>query len=221
MDEREIVMKALGGYFQGEKEKRLKNLRQQNRYIRKGQILFTGSSLMEQFPICEYCENTSLSVYNRGIGGYTTDEFIAAIDDVLLDLQPSKLFINIGTNDIRPMPNGESWLEHLTGNYRTILEIVRAKLPDTDVYLLAYYPVNGEIPQARQNPVMQVRTNENIALANGAVKELAQAFGYHYLDLNAGLTDTKGNLKAEYTMDGIHMYAEAYRIVFEQLKPYI
>lgn len=107
---RQQVMQTLMAHFAREKEKKLTSFRQQNAYIRKGQVLFTGSSLMEQFPVVEYCINEGLPiVYNRGIGGYTTDEFLAAIGPMLLDLQPSKLFINIGTNDIRPMPEGEDW----------------------------------------------------------------------------------------------------------------
>ena len=145
MTEREQIMQDMMKHFQQEKEMKRAKYRQQNAYIRKGQTLFTGSSLMEQFPITEYCLNEGLPIaYNRGIGGYTTDEFLAAIDDVLLDMQPAKLFINIGTNDIRSMPEGEDWFSHLSANYRAICEIIRDKLPKTTVYMMAYYPVNPD-----------------------------------------------------------------------------
>ncbi len=121
--------------FQKEKEQKLNCYRQQNRYIRKGETLFTGSSLMEQFPITEFCLSKGLPIaYNRGIGGYTTDEFLAGIDVMLLDPRPKKLFINIGTNDIREMPDGEDWFTHLSENYRKICAIIRDRLPETTVY---------------------------------------------------------------------------------------
>ena len=46
-----------------------------NKAAKKGQILFTGSSLMEQFPVVEMTMDMGLDylVYNRGIGGTTTD----------------------------------------------------------------------------------------------------------------------------------------------------
>ncbi len=219
---REQVMQDMLARFGAEKERKRKHFRQQNVHIRKGQTLFTGSSLMEQFPITEFCLNEGLpTAYNRGIGGYTTDEFLAAIDEVLLDLQPAKLFINIGTNDIRPMPEEEDWFSHLSGNYRKICEIIREKLPETVVYMMAYYPVNGDKPAAKENPGMAVRTNANIDRANRMVEALAGEFSFHYIDVNDGLKDEKGNLLADHTEDGIHFDPAAYRTVFERLKQYL
>ena len=222
MTEREQIMQDMMKHFQQEKEMKRARYRQQNAYIRKGQTLFTGSSLMEQFPITEYCLNEGLPIaYNRGIGGYTTDEFLAAIDDVLLDVQPAKLFINIGTNDIRSMPEGEDWFSHLSANYRAICEIIRDRLPKTTVYMMAYYPVNLEALQARADQGPILRTNENVAKANEMVSALAAEFGFHYIDVNDGLKDETGSLKAEYTRDGIHFDSTAYRTVFERLKQYL
>ena len=222
MTEREQIMQDMMKHFQQEKEMKRAKYRQQNAYIRKGQTLFTGSSLMEQFPITEYCLNEGLPIaYNRGIGGYTTDEFLAAIDDVLLDMQPAKLFINIGTNDIRSMPEGEDWFAHLSANYRAICEIIRDRLPKTTVYMMAYYPVNLEALQARAGQEPIVRTNENVAKANEMVRALATEFGFRYIDVNDGLKDETGSLKAEYTRDGIHFDSAAYRTVFERLKQYL
>ena len=59
-----------------EKQQKLENYQRQNRYILPHQYLFTGSSLMEQFPISEYWmeeklyETTGKICYNRAIGGY-------------------------------------------------------------------------------------------------------------------------------------------------------
>ena len=222
MTEREQIMQDMMKHFQQEKEMKRVRYRQQNAYIRKGETLFTGSSLMEQFPITEYCLNEGLPIaYNRGIGGYTTDEFLAAIDDVLLAVEPAKLFINIGTNDIRAMPEGEDWFTHLSANYRAICEIIRDKLPRTAVYMMAYYPVNLDALQARAGQGPIVRTNENVAKANEMVRALAAEFGFHYIDVNDGLKDETGGLKAEYTRDGIHFDSAAYRTVFDRLKQYL
>ena len=143
--------------------------------------------------------------------------FLAAIGPMLLDLRPDKLFINIGTNDIRDMPNGEDWFVHLSANYRKICGIIRDSLPDTVVYMMAYYPVNPD----RDNPGLRVRTNGNIAKANAMVQALAEEFGFHYIDVNDGLKDERGNLQSEHTQDGIHFDAAAYRTVFERLKQYL
>ena len=42
-----------------------------------------------------------------------------------------------------------------------------------------------------------------------------------YIDVNDGLTDVHGMLRAEFTVEGIHMYANGYRVVMQNLKPYL
>ena len=133
-----LLHQAMEADFQAEKVRKSKNFQHLNKYIKKGQILFTGSSLMEHFPVAELYAESDLSrdgllVYNRGIGGYTTDEFLRDIDTMLLDLEPSRLFINIGTNDMNSTPASSdsnasadipsdaddepSWMPHLLKNY--------------------------------------------------------------------------------------------------------
>ena len=86
---------------------------------------------------------------------------------------------------------------------------------------MAYYPANSSVSLAQDNSSMLVRTNENIARANKMVEDLADEFGFHYIDVNDDLKDENGNLKAEHTRDGIHFDAAAYRTVFERLKKYL
>ena len=53
------------------------------------------------------------------------------------------------------------------------------------------------------------------------MEELARERGCNFLDVNRGLTDEKGRLKKEFTVEGIHMYANGYRVVLENLRPYL
>ena len=57
------IMQNLAGHFGREKERKLANYRQQNAYIQKGRTLFTGSSLMEQFPITEFMVNSQGKIH--------------------------------------------------------------------------------------------------------------------------------------------------------------
>ena len=52
-----------------EQERKIRNYRALNRIAPKGGILFTGSSLMEYFPICEMAMSAGIKklIYNRGI----------------------------------------------------------------------------------------------------------------------------------------------------------
>ena len=139
--------------------------------------------------------------------------------------EPSKIFINIGTNDIStPTLTFEDALEHTITNYEKILKQIKERLPETKVYMMAYYPVKEDalLPEGEWGRTMfKNRNNTNIPIANEEVKKLADKFGYTYIDVNNGLTDVNGNLKEEYTIEGVHMYANAYRCVLENLKQYL
>lgn len=208
-----------------EKQEKVDKFRILNQYAQKGATLFAGSSLMEGFPINEFLMDEGMThvVYNRGIGGFTIPELYSVRDICIFDLEPEKIFINIGTNDIA----AEGYtLEKLTENYRTLLKQIRERLPKTAVYVMAYYPVNEtesfDVEIEWQKHIFEgTRTNKNIREANEAVKKLAGEMGYQFINVNKGLFDEKGQLKREYTIEGLHMYANGYHAVFEELKIYL
>lgn len=205
-----------------EKREKLERFKRLNPYVKPGQILFVGSSLMEQFPIYEFLQDFDFhlpcKIYNRGIGGYTTIELLENMDVCVYALKPAYIFINIGTNDL----NGPDYRqEELIERYAQILQGIREHLPEAKLFLLAYYPVNtevgGRIPYMKA--LMQYRTNARIKAANEAVRDLAERFGAEFLDLNGPLYDGRGELKVEYTIEGMHMYANGYQPILVQLLP--
>ncbi|WP_242832023.1 GDSL-type esterase/lipase family protein [Butyrivibrio sp. VCD2006] len=210
-------------FFQKEKMDKLERYRHLNKYVKKGQILFTGSSLMEQFPINEIAitDGVNAVIYNRGIGGYTIPEMLDAMDEQIFALDPSKIFINIGTNDIS---REDETLEMLIKDYRKVLSQVKERLPEARVYLMAYYPVNVSVaenqPWEGAKRAAELRL-ERLEKANAAVKELAAEFGYFFIDVNEGLTNESGQTKEEFSIDGIHMWSDAYEIIFKNMKKYI
>lgn len=212
-------------YQKMEQQQKIDRYRILNEHMIKGQILFTGSSLMEQFPVNELMmtERIDRIIYNRGIGGFTTADMLQNMDVQIFDPEPSKIFINIGTNDISyPGAPFEDVLAYMLKNYSDILSQIKTRLPQTQVYMMAYYPVNEtDIVNEWNAGTFVNRNNKNLPIANAAVKDLAGQFGYQYIDVNTGLTDERGMLRKEFTIDGIHMYANGYRTVLENMKPYL
>lgn len=208
-----------------EQEAKIKNFRVLNAVAQKGAILFTGSSLMEQFPVCELARSAGMDrlIYNRGIGGTTTDDFLREIDTVLLDLEPAKVFLNIGTNDMTDRVYGRQWMDHLEKNYEKILQTAKERIPQAEIFCMAYYPTNRHLPDQNEwvRNMLKERTVENIAECNRRVAALAEKYGCRYIDANEGLADENGEQKREFAIDGVHMLASAYRIVFENLKKYL
>jgi len=47
---------------------------------------------------------------------------------------------------------------------------------------------------------------------NERLQKLANEFGYEYVDLHSKMVDDKGELKEEFTADGLHLKEPAYRI---------
>ena len=201
------------------KEEKIKRYQQMNGKVVPGQIVCAGSSLMEMFPVERFIEEDHLDtiIYNRGIGGFITDELLENINVCILDLKPYRLFINIGTNDLS---NQDIAISDMIHNYDKILNIVQDKLPEIEIYMMAYYPVNYDAAREDMKECLRVRTNEKINKANEAVKKLAVKHNAKYIDINAPLKDRDGNLRAEYTIEGMHIKEEGYRSIFDLFMKY-
>ena len=143
------------------------------------------------------------------------------MEEMVFGTEPSRIFINIGTNDIG---NPAYRLEDLLERYARILSIIQERLPEAEIYVMAYYPVNetDKIPDGEWGKTAFVtRTNENITFANDAVEKLVKRMGCRFINVNEGLTDEDGKLKKEFTIEGIHMYANGYQVVLDNLKQYL
>jgi len=121
---REAVSTFFMGNMQKQKFEKIKNYNLLNHDVKKGQILFVGSSLMENFPINELQQTLvkPCIIYNRGVGGSVIAELLDSMEECIFELEPSKLFINIGTNDIAS-PDYKK--EKLIVNYDNILTQIR------------------------------------------------------------------------------------------------
>lgn len=203
-----------------EKAEKLERYRIANQTAQKGQIVFAGSSLMEMFPVEKLLRERGIDtvVYNRGIGGYVTQELLAHLDVCVTDLMPRRVFINIGTNDLS---NASIPLEEVMARYDAIITEIERRVPGVELLLMAYYPINYDAAAESMKPCLRVRTNEKINAANVLVQQLAQRHGQRYIDVNRALKDAQGRLRAEYTIEGMHIREEGYRVIMDDLIPYV
>ncbi len=211
MSEKEIVY---------DKAWKINNYRELNKTALKGQVVCTGSSLMEMFPINKLQEEhgDKTVIYNRGIGGFISTELLEVIDVCATDLMPKKVFINIGTNDL-------SWssipISELMENYDKIITAIEAAVPDVKIYLMAYYPVNYEAAAEEMKECLKIRTNEKINTANAEVEKLAKKHNQRFININEKLKDDQGRLKAEYTIEGLHINETGYRAIYDDFMKYV
>lgn len=198
---------------------KLRKYKELNQVALKGQTVCAGSSLMENFPINELLmdQGSTKKVYNRGMSAYTIDQYDAVLDVCVLDLEPSKLFINIGSNDLS-LP-GDT-VGNMIGKYRALIQRIQAALPECEITMLAFYPCRDDA----NAPQMEGRIPRTMAVvkeANGQLQALAAELGCGWLDCNAPLLAEDGMLREEYMTDPIHFspagYVEVLKILEEHL----
>lgn len=136
----------------------------------------------------------------------------------VLELEPKKVFINIGTNDL-------SWssipISDMIDNYDKILTKIENNIKGVTIYLMAYYPVNFEASSEEMRECLKIRTNEKIKKANEEVKKLALKHNQRYIDINDNLKDEQGRLKVEFTIEGMHINENGYRAIYDDIMKYV
>ena len=201
-----------------EKYRLAERYREENKSAIKGAIVFAGSSLMEMFPVEAFAKEEGPDfpvVYNRGLGGWRTEDMLATLEAQVTGLMPKRAFINIGTNDLS---DPSVTIDALMERYDEILNRIEAEVPGVELVLMAYYPINYDAADEGMKACLRIRTNERIREANRAVEALAAQHGARYMDFNAPLTDEQGRLKAEYTIEGMHITEEGYRAIWPEVR---
>ncbi|MEQ9763808.1 SGNH/GDSL hydrolase family protein [Streptococcus sp. ZJ151] len=176
----------------------------------KDAIVFTGDSIIEFFPLKKFFGREQV-ILNRGIAGTDTNWLKAHIKEQVLEVEPAKLFILIGTNDLG-LGYDE---EHILNNIETILETIQFESIATKVYLISILPISQK--KDYQDRV-KIRNNKAIQRLNQKLEEQLLA---DYIDFYPYLCDEEGNLADEYTTDGLHLSQKGYALISEHLKMYL
>lgn len=172
--------------------------------------LFLGDSLTDYFDLETYFPGQP--VVNSGIAGNTTDQILASMKTRVYDYNPSKIFLLIGTNDLR---DGKSQ-EAVVQNVEKIIEEIQTNRKQAEIFVESLYPVNGSVSSA-----VGVRSNEAIQNINAQLEKYCKKKNLTYIDMYSKLQDEQGNLQTQYTVDGLHLNDEGYQIVAGVLQKYM
>lgn len=176
----------------------------------RNEIVFLGNSITDGAEWYELLGNKRIR--NRGISADVTEGILLRLDAVT-KLKPASIFIMIGVNDLsRNMPVSE-----ITANYRKILERIRTESPRTKVFIESVLPVNPATGMALNH------TNKTALIMelNGKLQELSTEFGHTYIDLFSIMADSNNHLPRKYSIDGLHLSYEGYRVWVEAIKQYV
>ena len=187
----------------------------QNANLSKGQIIFIGDSITDLYPLDDYYADLDLACYNRGIGGDVTQGVIDRLQVSIFDLEPSKIVLMIGTNDV----DFGNDTETIISNYRKILNEIKETQPEVELYFMSIIPQNKDLEAASGLDV--TKNNKTITYINEEIKKLCAEYGHTYIDLYPALLDDEGYLRKDLSDDGLHLNANGYEIWTSLLKPYL
>ena len=170
-------------------EERLAKFVNENQKLDKSQIVFAGDSITEFFALKKYL-GREFPLVNRGIAGTDSVWLLEHLKEQVLDLEPSKLVLLIGINDI--------------GRGYPIRDIVTRI---SDIIMT----VRQESQYASK---VKIRNNTTVRELN---QQLAVLPGVTYVDLFDYLTDNMGQLNDNYTTDGLHLSPQGYQVLAEPI----
>lgn len=136
-----------------------------------------------------------------GIGDILTERIVneggrmISIQEALRLHSFGKVYIMIGINDIS---RGDT--DWFVEQYKNILAAIRQTQPDAVIY------IEGNIPMSYGTQDLNgALNNRNLAKRNEASRTLADSKNIFYLDIDKIYADPNGNLKSDYTTDGLHV----------------
>ena len=176
-------------------------------------FLFIGDSITDYYPLEEYYDN--LPVVNSGIAGNKTTDILSDMKTRVYQYNPTKVFLLIGTNDLDS--NAEGIVDTTFNNIKEIITEIKENRSDATIYVESVYPVNSII----ENSSAGNRTNKKIRELNKKLSNYCSKGNCTYINLFNELKDEEGNLKEEYTEDGLHLNNLGYVVVTRELLPYL
>jgi lysophospholipase L1-like esterase len=159
-----------------------------------GIIVSLGNSITQMGDWKKLMNDTT--VINRGIAGDITFGVLKRLDNIV-SLQPSKLFLLMGINDIgKDIPDAV-----IAGNIKKIILRLQKKSPSTNIYVESILPVNPDIPNFSQHYDKQ----EHVLSTNKLIEKVAEETLCTFIKIHDLFIDSKGRLDAKLTPDGLHL----------------
>ncbi len=175
--------------------------------IKYNSYLFLGDSITYGYPLKESFKG--YPTIKSGVCGYTTQDILNNMDSMVYSYNPSKVFLLIGINDISSNKNKD----YIINNIKKIVDNIKNFDNNIEIYIESIYPVNSNLRRDIDN--------NKIIEVNTYIEDLCNKEDLHYIDIYNLLIDDNNNLKRKYTIDGIHLTNDAYKVVTKELIKYL
>lgn len=138
-------------------------------------------------------------IRNFGIPGDTSDRILRRLEGVV-KTRPHKIFLMAGINDLW---SGRS-PAHVAGQMEKIVTRLKEACPKATIFLQSTLPVNNRL----LGPGID---NRDVLDLNRRLKILAETAGITFIDLTGRFRDERGQLRQEFTRDGVHLTPAGYQ----------
>ena len=181
----------------------LNRYREANAEIHRLELVMIGDSLTEIWGLADPDLFTG-RIVNRGISGQTSPQILLRFMADVVDLQPRRVHILCGTNDIAGN-TGPNQPEDYQRNIRAMVTL--AKAAGIEVLLASLLPADAMPWNAQAEPLKW------IPHLNDWLRKLAADEGLTFVDYHVALTDGAGGLQPQFAADGVHVTRAAYRVM--------
>ncbi|MEH2403581.1 SGNH/GDSL hydrolase family protein [Nostoc sp.] len=152
---------------------------------------------------------------NQGISGETSNGLLKRLK-IFDRTQPELIFVMIGINDlIGGMSDGV-----ILDNQRQIISYLRKAHPTAQIIVQSILPHGAEEAIWKGREKLQTIANSRIRQLNQQLQSISTKKGVKYLDLYPLFTNKQGNLRREFTSDGLHLSPEGYIVWRSALQIY-
>lgn len=173
-------------------------------------IVFLGNSLTHG---CEWHELLKMpNVVNRGINGDVVEGIRERVESVVKG-HPAKIFLMTGANDVSHNLTADS----IATAALELIDYIHQATPQTKIYVQSMLPINNSFGRYKLMAGKEQVIRDINALLEPAVKQR----GHTWVNLYPAFCDENGNLKAEFTNDGLHLLAPGYMVWCEIILPYV
>lgn len=183
-----------------------------NKVVMDENIVFVGDSITYMYDLNKYYDG--YNVVNNGIDGEFTWGVLDDLKDRIYKYNPSKVILLIGTNDIYKNKS----VDEISDNVDKIIKGIKTNRPYAEIYLVSLLPVNRTSDDIINLNMVKNRTNEMIMEINNKYQEIAKKYNITYIDLYSKLIDDDGNLKLDYTKEGLHLNDNGYKVITRVIK---
>ncbi|QLE59350.1 SGNH/GDSL hydrolase family protein [Nostoc sp. TCL26-01] len=173
--------------------------------------ILVGDSLSLWFPVELLPEDKNW--LNQAISGETSNGLRQRLN-LFDNTQPEAIFLMIGINDLIRGVGDEVILD----NQQQMMNYLRKTHPQAKIFVQSILPHGGEEATWEGREKLLAIPNSRIRQLNQQIQNIATKEGVRYLDLYSLFTNQKGNLRQEFTTDGLHLSPAGYLVWRTALK---